>query len=538
MIKEAQLEFGLDETQRWTHKRGLCSNSATRISTAMTTMQDRTARLTVLAWEAPDGRLRNLFTLLRHRRKDGMGPWGGELDEDWRIDEVSGDLWLFTLDSSLARCEPIISRVLASGTLDVKGREVRYSLESVPRRHWAYRDERTTMVGTSLRSPFGRHSAELVEYWSFAGQPRKRWREELESSFRERGSRIDLGFPLEDRSDRVGNLIIAKAEDKINCDLLKHHDQTLTLIAESVDSTARSHCGTVWADHSGDTVFRQWIPSLSGETRIAIESEVDTVGFAVFRTQDGQCVDLMSHHLVMELGVNTIVHTEPKLRLVDPKRLFVHEINPFQSVSKRTLNTDQFSPNTDRGIRRRWLAYLSHRREDSARRERDFYRFVSGQLRRAVDHFLGIIATDFDSTSPIYFADPYFMDCLSKQEEIKLWLDIFSITSGAPLRILCGKHGQFGHLPQWWSNAPEPATAHVRARIFTKRPEHRRPAFHDRYLVTPRREILISHSVNGWANDGVTFASLAFGVYRAEAERFWAMGVGSSTADAYVEELC
>lgn len=533
--RRVYVEF--DEAQRWVQERGLPFESPIRTATAMTAMRDRTARLTVLAWKAPEGGLRNLFTLLRHRREDGMGPWAGELDENWRIEELSGDLWLFSLDASLERCEPIIDRVLDSGVLDVKGHEVRYALESVPRRHWAYRDRRATH-DDSLRSPFTRHSAEILEHWSFAAQPRKRWREELESSLRPERSRfVRLGFPLEHRSDRVGNLMIARAEDGIACDLLAHHDRTLTLLVEADDSAAGSHCGTVWADHSGDEVLRRRIAITSGETRIALESDVDSVGFAVFRVADGQCVDLMSHHLLMEASLRLNVQTGPALHLRDQRRHTGHEVNPFHRVSAVTVRADEDSPELDKRIRQQRLDHLSHRRESSVRRTGDLFRFGSGKWSQAVRHLREILAADINPPSPIYFADPYFMDSAGKLAEIKLWLDVFAATAGAPLCILCGKGRDDGGLPQWWSGCPKPMTSHVRARIFTKHDDGK-PAFHDRYLITPKREILITHSVNGWAQEGVTFASLPYSVYRAETERFWAMDLGSKAADAYVEELC
>ena len=62
------------------------------------------------------------------------------------------------------------------------------------------------------------------------------------------------------------------------------------------------------------------------------------------------------------------------------------------------------------------------------------------------------------------------------------------------------------------------------------------PAFHDRYIVTSERETLLSHSLNGWARDGVTFVALPFGVYRAEAEYLWSVDVGSPSAPLFVEE--
>ena len=61
--------------------------------------------------------------------------------------------------------------------------------------------------------------------------------------------------------------------------------------------------------------------------------------------------------------------------------------------------------------------------------------------------------------------------------------------------------------------------------------------FHDRFLITPRRELIITHSFNGWHNHGVTFASLPYDVYRAEAEQLWSMDVGSPTAELLVSEI-
>ena len=525
----------LDEARRWAQERGISFRSPVRAATAMTPMRDRAARMTVLAWKGPDGRLWNLFTLVRHRREDGLGPWQSEPDEDWRIEQLTGDIHLLYFDASLQRCEPSIDRVLDSGTLHVKGHKVEYALESVPRRHWAYRDQRATL-DHSLRSPFARHSAEIREYWSFTAQPRQRWREELESSLSP-GRFARLGFPLDHRSDRIGNLMIARAEDAITCDLLPNHDRTLTLLVEAEDYTPGSYCGTVWASHSGDEVLRRQIAITPGETTIALESDVDSVGFAVFRVADGLCVDLMSHHLPMEVSVRLNVQMGPTLRLQDRRRQIAHEVNPFHHVSTVRVRADQHSPALDRKIRQQRLDHLSHRRESSVQRKGDLVRFGSGKWDQAVGHLLGMLAADRDPPSPIYFADPYFMDSAKTPDEIKLWLGVFAATAGAPLHILCGKGRKGGGLPRWWSGSPKPMTSHVRARIFTKHGDGR-PAFHDRYLITPEREVLITHSVNGWADDGVTFASLPYCVYRAEAERLWSMDLAPRAADAYVEELC
>ena len=538
VVREGRRVYvALDEARRWAVDRGISFRSPVRATMAMTPMWDRAARMTVLAWKAPSGQLRNLFTLARHRCKDGLGPWRSEPDEDWRIEQLTRDLLLLAFDASWERCEPIIDRVLDSGTLRAEDLEVEYALESVPRRHWAYRDQRGPL-DRCLRSPFARHSAEIIEYWSFEDQPRKDWREELESSLSQRLSLFArLGFPLVHRSDRVGNLMIARAEDGIVCDLHGPHDRTFTLLAEAEGYTLGSHRGTVWATHSGDEVLRRQIAITPGETTIPLDSDVDSVGLAVFRVADGQCVDLMSHHLFMEVSGRLDVQTGPTIRLQDRGRKIAHEVNPFHHSSRIRVCADENSPELDRRIRQQRLYHLSHQRESAARRTGDFVRFGSGKWNQVVSHLRGILAADRDPQLPIYFADPYFMDSAKQPDEIKLWLDVFAATAEAPFLILCGKGRQAGGLPRWWSSAPKPIISHVRARVVTRHGDGK-PAFHDRYLITPKREVLITHSVTGWAGDGVTFASLPYGVYRAEAERFWSMDLQCSAAEAYVEELC
>lgn len=143
---------------------------------------------------------------------------------------------------------------------------------------------------------------------------------------------------------------------------------------------------------------------------------------------------------------------------------------------------------------------------------------------------------DHEPSFPVYFADPYMLGSVKEPDAIRFWLDVFEATVGAPLHLLCGKGRECGGLPQWWSGCPKSLTSHVKVRIFTKHGDGK-PAFHDRYLITPKREVLITNSVSGWGADGVTFSSQSEGVYRAEAERFWEMDLRTSTADAHVEEL-
>ena len=540
VLKEgSRVYVKLDEAGRWARERGIPFQMPPSAATAMTMMpmEDRVARMTVLAGKGPDGRLQNLFTLVRHRRKDGMGPWDSEPDEDWRTEKLADDLHLLSFDTSLQRCEPIIHRVLDSGALHVNDLEVRYDLASAPRCHWAYRDERGTH-DLPLRSPFKRHSAEILEYWSFADQPQKHWQEETKSSLTSGRSRFPrLGFPLDLRPDRVGNLMLARAEDAITCELQLHpQDGTLTFRVEADADTAEAYRGAVWASYSGDEVLRRQIAIVSGEALIELASDIDSVGFEVFRTADGQCIDLMSQHRIMGTTGNLYIQMGPTLRLEDRKHQFTHEVNPFHDVSNIKVNADDQGPELDRNIRRKRLDFIYHRQEASARRDGSFCRCESGQWVAAVRHFLRILAADSEPPSPIYFADPYFMQSARNPVEIKLWLDAFAATTGAPLLILCGKAKEGDDLSPWWSNYPTSLTSHVHVRIFTKGCDSN-PAFHDRYLITPKREILITNSVSGWDSDGVTFIKSPYGVYRAEAERLWSTALGSGP-DINVEELC
>ena len=51
------------------------------------------------------------------------------------------------------------------------------------------------------------------------------------------------------------------------------------------------------------------------------------------------------------------------------------------------------------------------------------------------------------------------------------------------------------------------------------------------------QEIIVTHSINGWHDHGVTFATLSYGVYRAEAEELWSLNVGRNNNGVLVEEI-
>ncbi len=529
------VSVAIDEAVRWARERGLSFKLPARASVTAGAMNRRTARMTVLAWHAPGTPSLNLFTLIRHRRQDALGPWASEPDETWSSDDLGHGLRLFSFDASFERCQAFIDHILESRTLEVDGIEIHYALESTPRRHWAYRDDRP-LADVSMRSPFSKHSAEIIEYWSFTSEPHKRWLKLLESLPVDLPPRLArLGFPLDRRPDRVGNLMIAGAEDAIACDLVTNHNRTLRFHVDGEELLPGAYHATIWATHSGDEVLRREVSVTPGQTVIELESDVDHIGFAIYRVVDGQCIDLMEAFLLMEVGVRMEIESGPTLHLHDRRGHSIHEVKPAGPISKIEVHSDNDSPKLDKGIRRLWLDRQIHEREAAARREGNFVRFRPDKFDRAVQHFIGLLRQDADQTVPVYLADPYFMDKLERDNLKRLYLDIFAATNGRPLRILCAKSENVDSRT-WWLNLPNQLTSHVSIRVFLEQTSYD-SGFHDRYLITPKREIVITHSFNGWHKHGVTFSSHSYGVYRAEAESLWAMDSGSKTTDLFVQEI-
>ena len=500
--------------------------------------------MTVLAWQAPDTQPRNLFTLIRHRRRDTLGPWASEPDETWSNDNLGHGLRLFSFDASLENFQALIDHVLDSGMLEIDGVEIHYALESTPRRHWAYRDDRP-LTDASMRSPFSRHSAKIIEYWSFAMEPRECWLEVLKSPPKNLPDRLaQLGFPLDRRPDRVGNLIIAGAEDAITCDLTAHPDKTLRLDVDANELLPKTYRATVWAGHSGDEVLRQEIAVESGQTEINLESDVDHIGFAIYRTSDGQCADLMETFLTMEANVRMNIDSGPMLHFRNRRGRLIHEANPAGVISNISVRSDQDSDELDKGIRQLWLDQQVHEREVATRKEGNFMRFQPDEFDQAAQHFIGLLRQGLHQTEPIiYLADPYFMTRLQGDVGLRLYLDLFTTTMNQSLYILCAPKSD---RDPWWTEFPDEITKHVSVRAFFRQnpsnqtepsPNTRKAGFHDRFLITPEREIIITHSINGWLTSGVTFASLPYNVYRAEAKRLWSMEIESNSTPLLVQQI-
>lgn len=531
-----------DEAVRWARERGLPFNLPTNTWPLAATMEGRTARMTVLTQHRPRERFLNLLTVVRHRRRDALGPWSDEPDETWTSEELGNGLQLYSMDASFEHCRGLVLRILECATLPIDGIEIHYDIERIPRSHWAFRDERG-LADAPLRSPFSDHSAEIVEHWSLAPEARRHWLDILESHNGRTPLQLSrLGFPLDSLTERAGNLMIAGAEDAISCDLDARHDRALMLRVDADELPPEAYRATVWASHSGNEMLRREVPVAHGQTEIELASDVDHIGFAIFRTADGQCIDMMEAFLLKQIGGQIKIDSGPTLQFHDRRGRLVHEVSPAAPAPGIDLSIDFDNAEHDKKIRQEWLARRLREREAAARRQGNFERFEPDAFEDAVQYFVGLLRRDANQKTPIYLADPYFMTQLAGDSGTdlslkKLGIDIFAATAGTPLRILCAmKRQDLDEPPPWWSSLPGQITGHVSVRSFLSR-KGERPGFHDRYLITPKREIIITHSLNGWHSQGVTFASLPYDVYRAEAERLWSIDPASTTSGLLVQEI-
>ena len=528
------------EAARWARENGLSFVLRIPPPEYISEIQCRTARMTVLAWHPEAKAPVNLFTHVRHRRRDSLGPWVGNPGHSSSSEIVAvgdrdepGELRLHRIDAPFPDCQRMVNSVLASGVLNIDELEVRYSLVQGARHYWAYRDLRGG-TDVAVVSPFDNHSAEVVEFWSFDEELRKRWQTLLKSSQSKLEPLLEmLKFRLDQRSERVGNLMIAGAEDEIVCDLQKHGHNSLLLKVDRVDGTllpTDAYTASVWAHHSDDNVVRREIAVVTNESVVELSSDVDQVGFAIYRTFDGQCIDLMDVYLLM--GVNIAMHMDagPNLTVHNRRRSTTNQVSLGSRRSMINVDANGHGDSRDQLIRRWVRDRRAFDRDMEARHARNLARFGPGQMDEAVDYFIELLRRHTYSEEPIYLADPYFMTRGPGTSAERLCLRIFETTMGRPLRIICGR--QDGSA--WWSNYPAALIGHATVRLLTKNDE---PLFHDRYLITSEQEILISNSISGWDSDGVTFAALPYGVYREEAEALWAIPVGFHNDGTRVHEV-
>ena len=506
--------------------------------------ENRTSRMSVLAWHPKDGKVCNLFTHIRHRRADGMGPWAGEPDGVWRtttfpFNEIvqPGEVKLHLLDASLAYCLELVKDILDKNAMVVEELEVFYALEQPARCHWAYRNHMGTDAH-SVSSPFTKHSAKVTEFWSFEPDPRDYWRKVCESyTYHQLEDALrGLAFRLDQRLDRVGNLVISGSEDEIECKLASKRTH-LGLNVNTPDGTGlpeNDYFATVWAGDSDDALVHQHLEITEQHTIINVDSALDQIGFALYRRRDGQCIDRWEVPLIREMSLDMTVSTGRTLTIHDARRGTTNTVSIGDAKSVITVG-DENSAALDSAIRREMLGRRSWQQDRDARSQGNLGRFGPDKTEQAIDFFLNLLADSGHSDGPIYLADPYFMQRDFDNTNERVYSSMFSATRRQQLRILCGQGG----VDKWLSKYPSILTDQVKVRSFTSKNAkgEDKPAFHDRYLITPDKEIIITHSVNGWHDHGVTFAKLPYGVYRAEAEELWSLSVGRNNNGVLVEEI-
>ena len=536
-----------DEAIRWAGDRGLPLELPGQAPSLKENLPERVARMMVLTWQQGESKPINLLTVVRHRRRRTLGPWAAEPAQVWSSEVVlehhageSEEFRLYAIDAPLYHCQGLVNTILKKGRLEILGIEVAYSLENVPRQHWAYRDRRQ-IDEMAFHSPFPEYSANVTEYWSFAEAPRARW-QSVSQAFDADAKRIQdrVGFPIGQRCDRVGNLIIVGAEDTIRCGLTSYRESgVLALNVASIDGGAlppNTYTAAVWASHSGDDVMRCEVPITRKETIIDLKSDPDRIGFAIYRKADGLCIDFMDSYLLMEISHNTTLHSGATMEIYNPNGTSITRFDPLSARWEQNIELSKQGSALDGQIRRAVLEQRNHDREMASRREGRLARFEPGQFEDAGTFFLELLRSHTYSREPIYLADPYFLAVRSDPQECQLYLKIFEATRGRPLRILCSPKKEASNVKPWWSGYPDTLTGHVAVRKLVAQ-SGAGMAFHDRYLVTRDQEILMTNSFNGWRKDGVTFVVLSSSVYRGEAEMWWNMDADPTADDILVCEV-
>lgn len=521
-----------EEALRWCRERNLPFAPSIGLL-ASTEASSRATRLTVAAFQDADGRYLNAFTLVRSRRLDSLGPWAPTADRRWRRQSLDHGFSLFSVDTDPDHAQELVQTALSSGTMSLGDVDCHYDLLNPPRAYWAYRNHHEDH-DTPILSPFFAHSAEVLEHWSRDSESRRLMIDTLDALPPSWDGFASLAFPLRERSDRLGNLMVASAHDIIKCNLAARHDGMLAF-GVSGDPMPDEYRATVWAAHSGDNLLHREVVVTPGTTLIALPSDPDRIGYALFRSVDGQCVDLMDADLIMEVNVRLDVSTGPALNLTDRRGNSIHTVKPFHSRSRIVMAADDESKDIDRIVRTRKLGHNAAARTASARRQGILARYKPTDFPSTVKHLVRLLEEDADRSEPIYLADRYFVGDAGGVKGVQLYADMLAATTDRELRVLCTQR-PCDHPQPWWKNLPSTLTRNLKVRSFFTHGCHPQPAFHDRYLITPKRETLLSHSLNGWARDGVTFVTLPFGVYRSEAEYLWSMDVNSPNAPLLVEE--
>ena len=529
------------EAARWAKERGLPFSQAARALELNDEVSTHAARMTVLAIRGNDGTSTNVFTLIRHRDRRSLGPWDKEETLTWYCDTVpiesAGEtkaLSFFRCDGIMAQCQELVKQILQEGKLDIEGHEVQFTLECKPRHHWAYQ-EHTSRGAGSLDSPFSNSSAEITEYWCFDSETQERWTTTIQAaSEAAHKMAAALHFPINQRLDRTGNLMIAKAQDAVKGEITARQGNRLILRVASEDWSEPplgAYSATVWADHSGDKVIHRSIEICDSETVINHESDVDLIGYEICRNNDGECIDRYEATLINEISFQLSVSGPPtELNIHVPRKGYSikRQISTGSSASTFSVANEN-NDGLDQAIRQRHREHIARENDRSARRDGK-YRFRPEQADEAVEHLAQLVRPKPGQQGPIYFVDPRFK--AESESEVKMLTAILSEARGQPLNILCGRWENSRRL-----NYPKSMIAQARVRSFTHADGRGDPAIHDRYLITPAGETIITNSVNGWAKDGVTFHTSPYEVYRAETENLWSLHIGVSGNGVLVREV-
>ena len=526
----------LDEAMRWARSRELPLVLPHAVRSTVTGRTDRVARIAVLAWQEDGAPARNLFTLVRLRARHTLGPWAPETRTTWSSEPGQDGLRLFWVDLPADEARAAVDVMVNTGVLPVGKTDVHYALAPVARRHRAYRDERGRREA-GMRSPFTKHSARIAEYWSLENQLNDRWYELLEDPPTALNRLLErLRFGLDRYPDRVGNVVVADALDALTCSLSARWDNTLRFCTALKVPWPNLLHATIWARHCSDDVLRLEVPVTEGSRVIPVSSDVDEIGFSIYDRSDGQCLDKMACHLIKDVVVNLSFGAGTTLDLRDRGPRKVRHSHASSSNTQIRIDAGKHENGLDASIRQRFLRRRSHEREDTARRERRLARFGPDDFAAATDYFIERLTSYEDPQEPIYIGEPYFMKAGTKSDILDFYLRILSATSSRPLNVLCG----FVDEPtrqQWWTSLPGLMTRHLRVRSFSAPNREGRNYFHDRYVITPDREISVTNSFNGWKRSGVTFIQNAFGVYRAEAEYLWALPEAYEGKSVSVREI-
>ena len=531
-----RVSVALDEALHWARSRELPLVLPDSVRSAVMDRTDRVARITVLAWQEEGTPARNLFTLVRLRARYTLGPWAPETQAMWSCEPAENNLRLFWVDLPADEARAAVDLMVNSGVLPVGKTEIHYALASVARRHRAYRDDRGGPEA-GMRSPFRRHSARITEYLSREEELCYRWYDLLGDPPSRLNPLLErLRFRLDHFPDRVGNVVVADAQDALKCSLSARWDNTLrfsTVWKVPLPNLLRA---TIWARHCQDDVLRLEAPVIEGSRVIPVSSEVDEIGFSVYDMSDGRCVDRMACYLIKEVVVNLSIGAGTTLELTDKGPRRIRHSHASGSSSRIRIDSGGDENALDASVRQRFLRRRSHQRQDTARRERRLARFGPSDFAAATDYFIERLTSYEDPRKPIYVGEPYFMKAGTKSDIMDFYLRIFSATSSRPLNVLCGVVDEPTRQP-WWTSLPGLMTRHLRVRSFRVPNREGGAYFHDRYVITPDREISITNSFNGWKRSGVTFIQNAFGVYRTEAEYLWTLPEGYEGRSVLVQEI-